>query len=85
MGSRSTSRAACCNLILTSPAAAYPFDVLQISPRDSFEIAFNAACGLLETGDLAGAEQQLQLATRVGERCLIPPALDRCWGMDGGY
>lgn len=40
---------------------------LQISPKDSFEIAFNAACGLLEAGDLPAAEQQLQLALRVGE------------------
>lgn len=40
----------------------------QISAKDSFEIAFNAACGLLEAGDLPAAEQQLQLAVRVGEQ-----------------
>ena len=47
---------------------------MQISPKDSFEIAFNAACGLLEAGDLPAAEQQLQLALRVGElvlQCLL--------------
>ena len=38
----------------------------QISPRDSFELAFNAACALVEGGDLAGAQEQLQLAVRVG-------------------
>lgn len=40
---------------------------LQISPKDSFEVAFNAACGLIESGKLKEAEQQLQLAVRVGE------------------
>ncbi|KAI7836263.1 hypothetical protein COHA_009853 [Chlorella ohadii] len=48
---------------------------VQISPKDSFEIAFNAACGLLEAGDLPAAEQQLQLALRVGEEALYDEEL----------
>ena len=40
---------------------------LQISASDSFEIAFNAACGLIEAGQLRAAEEQLRLAARVGE------------------
>jgi hypothetical protein len=39
----------------------------QISAKDSFEIAYNAACGLVEAGQLPAAEEQLQLALRVGE------------------
>ena len=42
---------------------------LQISAKDSFEIAFNAACGLVESGSLQEAEEQLQLAVRVGAWC----------------
>ncbi len=44
-----------------------PASHLQISPKDSFEVAFNAACGLIEGGKLGEAEEQLQLAVRVGE------------------
>ena len=39
----------------------------QASARDSFEVAFNAACGLVEVGQLRQAEEGLQLALRVGE------------------
>jgi hypothetical protein len=39
----------------------------QMSAQDSFEVAFNAACALIESGSLAEAEKQLQLAQRVGE------------------
>lgn len=43
---------------------------MKISAKDSFEIAFNAACGLVEAGQLRAAEEQLQLAVRVGEEAL---------------
>ncbi|KAL4423713.1 hypothetical protein ABPG75_001014 [Micractinium tetrahymenae] len=45
-------------------------EAMKISSKDSFEVAFNAACGLIETGKLKEAEQQLQLAVRVGEEAL---------------
>lgn len=48
---------------------------MKISPKDSFELAFNAACGLLESEDLPAAEQQLQLALRVGEEALYDEEL----------
>jgi hypothetical protein len=50
--------------LILAPALAV---CLQISAKDSFEVAFNAACGLVETGSLQKAEEQLQLAVRVGE------------------
>ena len=40
----------------------------QITGKDSFEVAFNAACALVEAGSLAEAERQLQLAQRIGAR-----------------
>ena len=49
------------------PACLSPCTRPQISAKDSFEIAFNAACGLVEAGQLRAAEEQLQLAVRVGE------------------
>lgn len=69
------------------PTAAAARPSTQVSPRDSFELAFNAACGLLETGDLPGAEEQLHMAVRAGEsserRCVTdcvhdPPAAPDC-------
>ncbi|KAL4446353.1 hypothetical protein ABPG77_003160 [Micractinium sp. CCAP 211/92] len=45
-------------------------EAMKISPKDSFEVAFNAACGLIEGGKLGEAEEQLQLAVRVGEEAL---------------
>ena len=58
---------------------------LQISAKDSFEVAFNAACGLVETGSLQKAEEQLQLAVRVGEYgrfiCRALRALGECPAM----
>ena len=39
---------------------------MKFGPRDSFEIAFNAACALLGAGDAPAAEQQLLLAQRLG-------------------
>ncbi|KAI3426329.1 hypothetical protein D9Q98_008702 [Chlorella vulgaris] len=43
---------------------------MKISAKDSFEIAFNVACGLVDAGQLRAAEEQLQLAVRVGEEAL---------------
>lgn len=38
----------------------------QMSAQDSFEVAFNAACALIEAGSLEEGERQLQLAHRIG-------------------
>ncbi|CAD7704944.1 unnamed protein product [Ostreobium quekettii] len=37
---------------------------------EGFELAFNKACGLLHTGDVKGAQQQIELARREGEESL---------------
>lgn len=52
---------------------------LQISARDSFEVAFNAACALLDAGDLPAAQEQLQLAVRVGA-CVRRVGAHECRG-----
>ncbi|KAK9863884.1 hypothetical protein WJX84_011397 [Apatococcus fuscideae] len=44
---------------------------MRIPPTDSFEIAFNRACGLLQQGDAAAAEEQLLLGQRLGREMLI--------------
>lgn len=41
-------------------------DAMQVSAADSYEVAFNRACALVEQEDYAAAEQQLQLALRSG-------------------
>ena len=41
-------------------------DAMQASTADSYELAFNRACALVEQEDYAAAEQQLQLALRSG-------------------
>ncbi len=51
---------------------------MKFGPRDSFEIAFNAACALLGAGDAPAAEQQLLLAQRLGVHSaltLTPPCI----------
>ncbi len=40
---------------------------LKISPRASFEVTFNTACGLLQLGDLAGAEAELRAGLKIGK------------------
>ena len=42
-------------------------EAMKISPKDSFEIGFNTACGLLAAGDYAKAHSELELAQRLGE------------------
>ena len=49
---------------------------LKITPQTSFEIGFNAACGLLEEGSLEAAEQALYLAKRVGEEQLYEEEME---------
>lgn len=49
---------------------------LRITPQVSFEIGFNAACGLLEEGNLAAAEEALHLAKRVGEEQLYEDEME---------
>ncbi|KAK9820199.1 hypothetical protein WJX72_007419 [[Myrmecia] bisecta] len=46
-------------------------EAMKIAAKDGFEIAFNKACGLLEMGDLAGAQEQLHLAQRQGRETLF--------------
>eukprot|EP00887_Chlorella_sp_A99_P004060 scaffold11.g4060.t1 len=48
----------------------------KVGPQDSFELAFNAACGLVEHGELAQAEEALALAQRVGEEALYEEELE---------
>lgn len=40
---------------------------LKVTPKSSYEVAFNRACGMVEGGDLAGAEMALRLAIKQGE------------------
>ncbi|KAK9832822.1 hypothetical protein WJX81_004606 [Elliptochloris bilobata] len=48
---------------------------MKFSARDSFEIAFNAACALLGAGDAPAAEEQLLLAQRLGREALLEEEL----------
>ncbi|GAB4817516.1 hypothetical protein N2152v2_004562, partial [Parachlorella kessleri] len=50
-------------------------EAMKMSPQDGFEVAFNAACALIEAGSLREAEKQLQLAQRVGEEALYEEEL----------
>ena len=43
-------------------------EAMAAAPGDSFEVAFNSACGLVEAGELAAAEERLLLARRLGAR-----------------
>ncbi|XP_075264910.1 signal recognition particle subunit SRP72-like, partial [Convolutriloba macropyga] len=45
-------------------------EAMKISADKSYEIAFNQACGLIATGELAEAEQHLLLALRKGQETL---------------
>ncbi|KAL6770694.1 SRP72 [Auxenochlorella protothecoides x Auxenochlorella symbiontica] len=51
-------------------------EAMKASPKDSFEVAFNSACALLETGELEAAQERLLLAQRVGEETLIEEGLE---------
>ena len=37
---------------------------MRVRPRDAYELAYNAACALIELKDYAGAEEMLLLARR---------------------
>lgn len=39
---------------------------LKVTPKSSFELAFNRACGLVEEGNLADAETALRVAIKQG-------------------
>jgi signal recognition particle subunit SRP72 len=54
---------------------------LKISPKASFEVAFNFACGLIDTNELADAEDYLLLAKRQGGETL----LDEDLGEEAGW
>lgn len=40
---------------------------MKLSPKQSFEVGYNKACGLVDTGDFAAAEAELRMATKLGE------------------
>ncbi len=42
-------------------------NAMKISSKDSFEIGFNTACGLLATGDYSKALSELEKSQRLGE------------------
>ncbi|GLC63488.1 Signal recognition particle core component [Pleodorina starrii] len=44
---------------------------LKVKPRDSFEVAFNRACGLVAGGQVAAAEGELRLAIKLGRETLF--------------
>ena len=41
-------------------------EAMKISSKDSFEIAFNTACGLIAAGDFTHAQRELEHASRLG-------------------
>jgi signal recognition particle subunit SRP72 len=43
----------------------------KITPKQSFELAFNLACGLIETDELSDATDYLLLARRLGHETLL--------------
>ena len=49
---------------------------LKISPKDSFELAFNFACALVECGNLTDAADYLTLAKNQGAETLMDEDLD---------
>ncbi|KAH6558976.1 hypothetical protein KP509_1Z034700 [Ceratopteris richardii] len=46
-------------------------DSLKVSPRSSFELAYNAACALIEGKNFVKAEELLLLSQRLGQEALI--------------
>ena len=42
-------------------------EAMKISSKDSFEIGFNTACGLLAAGEYVKAQRELEHAQRLGE------------------
>ena len=42
-------------------------EAMKISSKDSFEIGFNTACGLLAAGGYVKAQRELEHAQRLGE------------------
>ena len=47
-------------------------EAMKITSKDSFEIGFNTACGLLAAGDYASAQDKLEHAQRLGD----PPYIE---------
>lgn len=46
-------------------------ETLKVQPRTGFELAYNAACAVIDKEDYAKAEELLQLAHRIGQEALI--------------
>lgn len=44
-------------------------EAMKISSKDSFEIGFNTACGLLAAGEYGKAQDELEHAQRLGKPC----------------
>lgn len=49
---------------------------MKLASGGSFELAFNRACGQLAEGNLGAAEEQLQLAMRIGRETLFEEELE---------
>lgn len=49
---------------------------MRVKTSESYELAFNAACGLIEQNSLQEAEAELQVARRTGEEALYEEELD---------
>ncbi len=54
-----------------SSEAGAVMEAMHSSVADSYELAFNRACALMEEGDYPAAEEQLQLALRTGALVII--------------
>ncbi|CAL8460581.1 g110 [Coccomyxa elongata] len=50
-------------------------EAMKISSKDSFEIAFNTACGLVAAGDFNDAQRELEHASRLGRETLLDEEL----------
>ncbi|KAK9908732.1 hypothetical protein WJX75_002041 [Coccomyxa subellipsoidea] len=50
-------------------------EAMKISSKDSFEIAFNTACGLIAAGDFTHAQRELEHASRLGRETLLDEEL----------
>ncbi|GLJ44232.1 hypothetical protein SUGI_0923960 [Cryptomeria japonica] len=54
-----------------SPEVSSLMGTMKVNPNSSFELAYNAACALIEKSSFAEAEELLLLARRIGQEMLI--------------
>ena len=53
-------------------------EAMKISSKDSFEIGFNTACGLLAAGDCVKARSELEHAQRLGRHHTLTALAHGC-------